>query len=211
MPLTRRALAASALALASLTAATGCTYTNAQSTAASYAPGATAAVSLGTVHVAGLFVATDGEGAAALVARIVNSGDDAVDVEIAGTEDASTLSGTFQVEPATTFDVGPAGEQQVRSTAFDVPPGQVVTMTVSAGGETSDLAVPVLDGTLEQYAQYVPTPTPTSSPTPLVTGSPSATGTRTGSPSASGTDARSATGAPEGDSSETASGSPSEG
>ncbi|TNM59299.1 hypothetical protein FHN55_21435 [Streptomyces sp. NP160] len=211
MHLTRRALAASALALASLTAATGCTYTNAQQTAESYAPGAAAAVTLGTVHVAGLFVATDDEGLASLVARIVNSGDDAVDVQIDGTGDASSLSGTFAVQPATTYDVGPAGEQQVQSSSFGTPAGQVVTMRVSAGGDTQELAVPVLDGTLEQYAQYVPTPTPTSSPTPLVTGSPSATGTRTGSPSASGTSARSATGAPEGDSSETASGSPSDG
>jgi hypothetical protein len=209
--LTRRALAASALALASLTAATGCTYTNAQQTAASYAPGAAAAVSLGTVHVAGLFVATDGEGPASLVARIVNSGDDPVSVQIAGTGDSSSLSGTFEVEPATTYEVGPAGEQTVTASSFSTPPGQVVTMTVTAGSDSADLAVPVLDGTLEQYAQYVPTPTPTSSPTPLVTGSPSATGTRTGSPSASGTSARSATGAPEGDSSETASGSPSDG
>lgn len=211
MHLTRRALAASALALASLTAATGCTYTNAQQTAASYAPGAAAAVSLGTVHVAGLFVATDGEGPASLVARIVNSGDDPVSVQIAGTGDSSSLSGTFDVEPATTYEVGPAGEQTVTASSFSTPPGQVVTMRVTAGSDSQELAVPVLDGTLEQYAQYVPTPTPTSSPTPLVTGSPSATGTRTGSPSASGTSARSATGAPGGDSSKTASGTPSDG
>ncbi|MEH3078603.1 MAG: hypothetical protein PGN11_18390 [Quadrisphaera sp.] len=164
MHLPRRALAASALALASLTAATGCTYTNAQQTAASYAPGAAAAVSLGTVHVAGLFVATGGEGPASLVARIVNSGDDAVSVKIAGTGDASSLSGTFQVQPATTYDVGPAGEQTVTASSFSTPPGQVITMEVTAAGDTQQLAVPVLDGTLEQYAQYVPTATPTTTP-----------------------------------------------
>ncbi|MBC3760524.1 hypothetical protein ACUN7V_03950 [Quadrisphaera oryzae] len=207
MHLPRRALAASALALASLTAATGCTYTNAQQTAQSYAPGAAAAVSLGTVHVAGLFVAADGEGPASLVARIVNSGSDAVSVQIAGTGDASALSGTFEVQPASTYDVGPAGERTVTTSSLATPPGQVVTMKVTAGSDSADLAVPVLDGTLEQYAQYVPTPTPTSSPTPLVTGSPSATGTRTGSPSASASSGRSATGA----ASETSSGTPTQG
>ncbi|TXR56195.1 hypothetical protein [Quadrisphaera setariae] len=226
MHLPRRALAASALALASLTAATGCTYTNAQQTAASYAPGAAAAVSLGTVHVAGLFVATSGEGApASLVARIVNSGNDPVSVRIAGTGESSSLSGTFQVQPATTYDVGPAGEQTVTASSFSTPPGQVVTMEVTADGDTQQLAVPVLDGTLEQYAQYVPTATPTTtptgspsgepsasgSPTPRVTGSPSATGPRTGSPSTSPTSARSATAAPDGEASETTSASPSEG
>ncbi|MGQ7295174.1 hypothetical protein [Quadrisphaera sp. KR29] len=211
MHLTRRALAASALALASLTAATGCTATNRQQTLDTYAPGAVASTSLGTVHVGGLFVAADGEGAAALVARIVNQGDDPVSVEISDQDGGSGLQGTFDVEPGTTYDVGPGGDDSVTASSFDQPPGQVITMRVSAGGQDRDLAVPVLDGTLEQFAQYVPTPTPTASPTPRDTGEPSATGTRTGSPSASGTDARSATGAPEGDSSETASGSPSDG
>lgn len=208
MHLPRRALAASALALASLTAATGCTYTNAQQTAASYAPGAAAAVSLGTVHVAGLFVATGGEGPASLVARIVNSGDDAVSVKIAGTGDASSLSGTFQVQPATTYDVGPAGEQTVTASSFSTPPGQVVTMEVTAAGDTQQLAVPVLDGTLEQYAQYVPTATPTTTPTPLVTSSNSPTSSRSASASASASASRTPSRAPSASAESTQSGEP---
>lgn len=183
MHLTRRALAVSAMALTALATATGCTATNAQQTAEPYSPGAAAATTVGAVHVAGLFVATDGDGPAALVARIVNSGDDAASVEIADEGD-SGLRGSFTVEPSTTLDVGPGGEQ-VRVPDLAATPGQVLQMSISTGGSSTTLAVPVLDGTLEPYAAYVPTATPTASPTASVTSSPTATGTRTGSPSGS--------------------------
>ena len=184
MHLTRRALAVSAMALAALATASGCTATNAQQTAEPYSPGAAAATTVGAVHVAGLFVATDGEGPAALVARIVNSGDDAASVEISDEGD-SGLRGSFTVEPSATLEVGPGGEQ-VRVPDLAAAPGQVLQMSISTGGSSTTLAVPVLDGTLEPYAAYVPTATPTSSPTASVTSSPTATGTRTGSPTASG-------------------------
>ncbi|PWJ51744.1 hypothetical protein SAMN06264364_12022 [Quadrisphaera granulorum] len=210
MHLPRRALAASALALASLTTATGCTATNAQQTAEVYNPGAAAAATLGTVHVAGLFVATDGEGPASLVARIVNSGTEAVSVAIADASGSTGLTGTFTVDPASTYDVGPSGDDSVTVPSLDALPGQVVTMKVTAGSESTELAVPVLDGTLEQYAQYVPTATPTQtvapsptqepsasqSPTTRVTGSPSATGPRTGSPAPSSSAPRTASPSP---------------
>jgi len=181
--LTRRALAVSAMALSALATASGCTATNAQQTAEPYSPGAAAATTVGAVHVAGLFVATDGEGPAALVARIVNSGDGAASVEIAD-EGGSGLRGSFTVEPATTLEVGPGGEQ-VRVPDLEATPGQVLQMSVSTGDSSTTLAVPVLDGTLEPYAAYVPTATPTASPTASVTSSPTATGTRTGSPTGS--------------------------
>lgn len=183
MHLTRRALAVSAMALAALATASGCTATNAQQTAEPYSPGAAAATTVGSVHVAGLFVATAGDGPAALVARIVNSGNGPASVEISD-QGGSGLSGSFTVDPSATLEVGPGG-QQVRVEDLDATPGQVLQMTVDADGSSTTLAVPVLDGTLEQYAQYVPTATPTSSPTAAVTSSPTASGTRTGSPTAS--------------------------
>lgn len=193
MHLTRRALAVSAMALAALATASGCTATNAQQTAEPYSPGAAAATTVGAVHVAGLFVATDGEGPAALVARIVNSGDDAASVEIAD-EGGSGLRGSFTVDPSATLEVGPGGEQ-VRVPDLEATPGQVLQMSISTGGSSTTLAVPVLDGTLEPYAAYVPTatPTPTASPTASVTSSPTATGPRTGSPTGSPSGTPSAT------------------
>lgn len=191
MHLTRRALAVSAMALAALATASGCTATNAQQTAEPYSPGAAAATTVGAVHVAGLFVATDGEGPAALVARIVNSGDDAASVEIAD-EGGSGLRGSFTVDPSATLEVGPGGEQ-VRVPDLEATPGQVLQMSISTGGSSTTLAVPVLDGTLEPYAAYVPTATPTASPTASVTSSPTATGPRTGSPTGSPSGTPSAT------------------
>lgn len=191
MHLTRRALAVSAMALAALATASGCTATNAQQTAEPYSPGAAAATTVGAVHVAGLFVATDGEGPAALVARIVNSGDDAASVEIAD-EGGSGLRGSFTVDPSATLEVGP-GDEQVRVPDLEATPGQVLQMSISTGGSSTTLAVPVLDGTLEPYAAYVPTATPTASPTASVTSSPTATGPRTGSPTGSPSGTPSAT------------------
>ncbi len=205
MHLPRRVLAASALAAAALTTATGCTATNPQQTAEPYSPGAAAATTLGTVHVAGLFVASAGEGPAALVARIVNTGTDAATVEISD-QGSSGLSGSFDVDPASTLDVGPTGEDGPEVDSLDSPPGTVLEMTIATGGRSTTVAVPVLDGTLEQYAPYVPTAAPSSSPsttpTPEVTSSPSATGTRTGSPSPS----RSASASPSGTASASATG-----
>ena len=64
-------------------------------------------------------------------------------------------------------------------------PGAMTTVRIQTGSSSQDVLVPVLDGTLAQYRQYIPTPS-ASTTTAKATGSGSP-GTATPTPSASAT------------------------
>ena len=165
-PRAQRALRAAALAAAALVLS-GCTYLNAQTTQEPYVPTDGQAVSLGDVRVAQLLVVSEEEGQPGrVVARIVNATPDEQRVTISG----EGLDETVTVPPQETVAVGEPGDPEAVDVVIDAVsgrPGQLVTLTLARegeGGETVEVGVPVLDGSLEQYAPYLPSAEPTTTP-----------------------------------------------
>ena len=175
----RRALAPAALSVAALALVAGCSATNPYTTTEGYQPSDTAAFSLGTVHVAGLGVFTEGAGEpGALVVRIANSSSESQTVTLTA-EGPTAVDETFTVPASSTLAVGPDEDTTVTIPAVDQRPGELIPMTASSsGGSTLDVTAPVLGGTFPMYATLVPTPSPTAAPpTPADDGpSPSSAG-----------------------------------
>lgn len=180
------------LAIAGATAAAlalaGCSATNPITTQDEYAASDGVRVTVGEIRGDNLMVLSDGDGGPGVLhGGLVND----------GSED-ETVTFTFEGSEPTTVDV-PAGatvlldgtdgddRADVRLAAVDTIPGGLVSLTLGTdtwGASTFD--VPVLDGTLPEYAGLVPTATPTATPTPTATETASAEPTPTPTATAEG-------------------------
>ncbi|KHL05134.1 hypothetical protein LK10_02370 [Sinomonas humi] len=111
---------------------------------------------------------------------------------------SSPVTATLSTQSSNSVDVTVPPNAQVllgddRSvsdlTSSGAVPGAMTTVKIQSGSSSQDVLVPVLDGTLAQYRQYVPTPSATASPVkPTGSASPgTATLTPTATPSASAT------------------------
>ncbi|QHT58034.1 hypothetical protein GXP71_19395 [Cellulomonas sp. H30R-01] len=178
------------LAIAGATAAAlalaGCSATNPITTQDEYAASDGVRVTVGEIRGDNLMVLSDGDGAPGVLhGGLVND----------GSED-ERVTFTFEGSEPTTVDV-PAGatvlldgtdgddRADVRLAAVETIPGGLVSLTLGTdtwGASTFD--VPVLDGTLPEYAGLVPTPTPTATPTPTPTATETASAEPTPSPTA---------------------------
>ncbi|WP_146070787.1 hypothetical protein [Arthrobacter sp. B1805] len=91
-----------------------------------------------------------GEGEPArLLGTLMNETDQPLEITLSDKDDnvIVTVAGNGQYP----FDTNEA----IFETAGDAP-GANTTITVEADGETTDLVVPVVDGTLERYRPYLP-------------------------------------------------------
>ena len=145
-----------ALALA-ITCVTGCaTITNQQTTELQYVPADGSIARLPGVGVfSAMLLATGPDEPGTLIARIVNSTSEPQSVSLTGTG-AAVFDEQFVVEPRSTLDIGPDGEELVVEPAGEQP-GKLVPVTVSTSEGTVDITVPVLDDTFEKYADLIPT------------------------------------------------------
>ncbi|AEE44735.1 hypothetical protein [Cellulomonas fimi] len=151
----------------------GCSATNPLTTQDEYSASDGVRVTLGDVRASNLLVLSAAEGEIGVLhGALINDGDQ-----------DETVTLTFEgAEPTTVELPGGAtvlldgsddeGHADVPVDAVAAPPGGTVPLTVataSSGAQT--LEVPVLDGTLPEYAGALPTatPTPTPEPTPAVT------------------------------------------
>jgi hypothetical protein len=80
--------------------------------------------------------------------------------------------------PDTTTDFGYGKKGQFLLSGLDVKPGSLANIYFQYGDEAgSQVTVPVLDGSLPQYQNLLPTPTPTPTPVPTLTATPTPTAT----------------------------------
>ena len=85
--------------------------------------------------------------------------------------DRTTAHATLLPDTTTNFGYGKDG--QFLLSGLDVKPGSLARIYFQYGDEEgSQITVPVLDGTLAQYATLLPTPTPTPTPTSTMTPTP---------------------------------------
>ncbi|QTE29808.1 hypothetical protein [Pengzhenrongella sicca] len=153
-----RFAAAAALVLIGVTA--GCSAANPITTTRPYAASDGVRLELGSSLTAeNLLIITAAEGEpGALIGGLTNRGDAALVVSVAadGAQEA-----TVRVPAGATVLLGTDEDDPLTLDAVAVPPGGVLPVTISTPeGGSEQLSIPVLDGTLTEYATLVPTADP---------------------------------------------------
>ncbi|NUU18876.1 hypothetical protein HP550_16610 [Cellulomonas humilata] len=159
-PRTLRATAlAAGLAVAGLVLA-GCSATNPMTTEDQYSASDGVRVTLGDVRASNLLVLSAAEGdVGSLQGGLVNESSEDRTVTLAVGDEQTTV----ELGPKETVLLGAGRAQEegfaeVTFPAIEVPPGGLLPITVSTPEAGSvDVQVPVLDGTLPEYASAVPT------------------------------------------------------
>lgn len=178
---TRAALAG--LAVAATLALTGCSATNPITTLGEYDASDGTSTGVGGVRALNLLVVAAAEGAPGVLSGALanrSADDEDVTLTVAGGEpvEVAVAAGTSVLLGVTD---APAGYTtlDVPVAAVDVAPGGLTTVTVAtSGGGTVELRVPVLDGTLPEYAALLESvEADTAAPAPGATASPTAQAT----------------------------------
>lgn len=142
----------------------GCSATNPITTQEPYAASDGVRTVLGELKAENLLILTSGEGeAASLHGALSNDGGDDLTVTFA-LEDGTEI-GSVDVSAGDGVLLGGTDGEALLFTSPDVPGATTdVTVTTATGGSES-VPVPVLDGTLPEYAEQLPTALPTTTPT----------------------------------------------
>lgn len=147
----QRALAAGAILV--MLGASGCTYTNEQSTALRTTAGDGLVRDLGPVLLRNILVVADDEGTEGrLAGTVFNTSDEPVDLSIsAGSASGSvTIDGGGQVR----FEDDTADDGILQG--LDDIPGSLLDVDFEVEGEEATFQVPVVGGSLEEYREFVP-------------------------------------------------------
>ena len=159
-PRAHRALAlAVGVAVAGLTLA-GCSLTNQITTQDEYSTSDGVRFTLGDVRGSNLHVLVAAEGEpGTLQGGLINDSREDRSVTLAiGDEETVVELGPKETVLLGVSDAEDEGYAEVTFKAIDAPPGGLVAVTVSTPEDGSlDVQVPVLDGTLPEYASQVPT------------------------------------------------------
>ncbi|MDQ4492312.1 hypothetical protein RBS60_19110 [Sinomonas sp. ASV486] len=186
----QRVAVVAALGVGLLTA-TGCGYINAQQTTHTYSASDGIRADVGTLQLRNMLIVSSGTAGSSssasadapgrLVGTVFNSSDKDETLTL---KDGSTT---------TRLNVPKHGEVQLEKSSSPVSlsktgalPGALATVSFTAGSTSQDVQIPVVDGTLAEYRQYLPTP----SATPSGSASASASASSSASASASATASR---------------------
>lgn len=153
------AVAAGSAVLAVL-GATGCSATSLQATTIQYSPSDGIVDQVGPVLLRNILIITSDEGEPGnLLGTMFNESDSPVQVTIEGENESSEITiegnGKYVFEDEVDDDGTLQGISEI--------PGALVDLDFTVNSESATFRVPVLDGTLEEYREYVPggfTPAP---------------------------------------------------
>lgn len=161
-----RPVVVGAVALVAAAVLSGCSATNPITTEMAYAASDGVRATLGDLTAENLLlVAAAADTPGALQGALTNRGDDDLEVEL-------ELDGDVALVPVPAGETVLLGGEDGEEVVLDTPgePGSTVEMTLTtdaAGSET--VPVPVLDGTLPEYADLVPEEVVVVAPEPEVT------------------------------------------
>lgn len=145
---TTAALAAATLLL------TGCSATNPITTQNNYAASDGSHVELGDLRLGNLIVLSTGQGApGVVVGSVTNDAGEATRVTIAV---AGAEAGSFRVDGRQTVLLGQEDGETLEVESVEEPAGAFVDLTVSSDAGSTTVGVPVLDGSLPEYAELTP-------------------------------------------------------
>lgn len=152
----RSRLAAAPVVAVALIALAGCSTTNQITTDDPYDASDGVGAQVGDVSAQNLLLLTAAEGeAGALIGALTNRGDESVEVTIAGEDDADATD--VRVAAGQTVLLGGEDGEEVQFASMPVEPGAVTPLTLTTGpGGSVTVEVPVLDGTLPEYEEFVP-------------------------------------------------------
>ncbi|WAP51644.1 hypothetical protein OL239_18130 [Arthrobacter sp. ATA002] len=152
----QRAAAAGVIALAVL-GVSSCSAVNEQATVREYSPSDGIVENVGEVELRNLLVVSNGDGEAGrLLGTVVNASPENVEFSLA--MGGTTLEWSIESGDKVIFE--DAQTDTVTVPNVDTLPGTGLRADASNGAETVELNVPVVDGTLEDYREYLPTPSP---------------------------------------------------
>jgi hypothetical protein len=168
------AMATAALGIG-LLSVTGCGYINPQQTSEQYAASDGTMADLGPLQLRNIMIISDGEDKPGrVIGAVYNSASKDAVLTITGADGAQAQVPVKQ-NSSTLLD----GDQQAILSKSGGKPGSLVELSIGedATNETAKFKVPVLDGTIVDYQQYLPTPPETSGsgtaePTPETTPAP---------------------------------------
>ncbi len=133
----------------------GCSTFSAQTTTLEYAPSDGVQGTLGDIDIRNVFVVAEAEDSpGTMIGSLVNRGSEDVTVTIVG----DPLSKDVDVPAGEVVTLGPDGDETILATEVGVVPGRHLRVLFTGGGaEPLNLNVPVLDGSLPEYEDLVPT------------------------------------------------------
>ncbi|MFE4838112.1 hypothetical protein ACFRAU_25965 [Arthrobacter sp. NPDC056691] len=171
----KMAMAAAALSVG-LLALTGCGYVNAQQTSHQYAASDGTRADVGPVQLRNMLIVSAGENQPGrVIGAVYNSSSKDVKVTFKGAEGAQT---EVPVKQNSYTLLNQSTDAATLSTTGGKP-GTVVDVQVTEDGTNVNktVKIPVVDGTLKEYAAYLPGGTPSESATPSQTATPGETAT----------------------------------
>ena len=171
----KMAMAAAALSIG-LLGLTGCGYVNAQQTSHQYASSDGIRADVGPVQLRNMLIVSAGEKEPGrVIGAVYNSSSKDVKVTLKGAEGAQT---EVPVKKNSYTLLNQSADAAILSTSGGKP-GSLVDVQVTEDGTNvnKSVKVPVVDGTLKEYAAYLPGGAPSESATPSQSATPGETGT----------------------------------
>lgn len=156
IPPLRRTVGAAALAAALVAGLTACDLFAPQDTLDIEEASVGSSATVGDVFVGNaVLVTSDGGSTSNLVVTLVNQGGDTQQVEIAPSGGGSI---SVSLDPRDTRQLGDPPDDESLVSGLDAAPGSLTTVTVTSGGESVGLQVPVVTGALPPYGTLTPAP-----------------------------------------------------
>ncbi|MDJ0318039.1 MULTISPECIES: hypothetical protein [Arthrobacter] len=141
---------------------TGCSAINQQSTTLVYSASDGVRLDMGQLELRNVLIISDAAGAPGrVIGTFYNQSDSDITLTFNGAAGAQT---EISVKPGTPLVLNDKADKAILSTVAQRP-GSLETLELSqsgAGSESATLKVPVLDGTLAEYKNLVPTPEATT-------------------------------------------------
>lgn len=175
-----RARIATSIALAAALAATlvGCSYVTPQASLQPYEPSDGVSASVGDIDVRNAMILSEDGISGNLVLHAINNGSKDVELTVQYAVAGTKTDITIDVPGDGTADVGYGDDGQVFMNGILEKPGGLLALYFQYGDEIGhQVEVPVLDGSLPQYADLLPTPTPAPTIPPAATPAPTETPT----------------------------------
>ncbi|WP_115789586.1 hypothetical protein [Arthrobacter silvisoli] len=159
----RGKLAMAAVAIgAGLLSVTGCGYINAQQTSHQYAASDGVRADLGSLQLRNIMIVSTAEDKPGrVIGAVFNQSSSNATLVINGANGAQT---SIPVKAKSQTYLNEDSDAAILSSTGGKP-GSLVTVSISAGSDSSKLQVPVMDGSLVEYQKYLPaSASPTATP-----------------------------------------------
>jgi hypothetical protein len=153
---TRTITSALGLSVAVLLGTTGCSLSGDVASMQQYTPSDGSQIDIGNVKLRNFIYLTDGINGGKLIGTFVNNEKTEISFQLEYIDgDLRAKTQPIYIPAGETLGLGSAGDTEGFGVTLNALPGSNVTIWVSIDGATGvELVVPVLDGTLEQYAPF---------------------------------------------------------